>query len=85
MGDKSVVRCRACGQEHWTTKCPWKDTVLAGGKLPDDKKGGPAPSSGKFQYIVVNFTLLSLNKTKLSTSEIYIDPELLNYSHIAGI
>ncbi|GJQ75773.1 eIF3-S4 [Trypoxylus dichotomus] len=47
LGDKSVVRCRACGQEHWTTKCPWKDTVLIGGKLPDDKKG-PAVSTGGF-------------------------------------
>ncbi|KAI4460793.1 eukaryotic translation initiation factor 3 subunit g [Holotrichia oblita] len=45
LGDKSVVRCRTCGQEHWTTKCPWKDTVLIGGKLPDDKKG-PAVTTG---------------------------------------
>ncbi|KRT80388.1 RNA binding protein [Oryctes borbonicus] len=45
LGDKSVVRCRACGQEHWTTKCPWKDTVLIGGKIPDDKKT-PAVSTG---------------------------------------
>lgn len=45
MGDKNVVKCRNCNGDHWTTKCPWKDTVLGGGKVPDDKKaplGGPA-------------------------------------------
>ncbi|XP_022917882.1 eukaryotic translation initiation factor 3 subunit G [Onthophagus taurus] len=38
MGEKTVVKCRTCSGDHWTTKCPWKDTVLAGGK-PDEKKG----------------------------------------------
>jgi translation initiation factor 3 subunit G len=42
MGDKGIVKCRNCNGEHWTSKCPYKDTVLAGGKVPDDKK----PSSG---------------------------------------
>ncbi|XP_066144280.1 eukaryotic translation initiation factor 3 subunit G-like isoform X1 [Euwallacea fornicatus] len=47
LGDKNVVKCRTCGGDHWTSKCPWKDTILAGGKLPDDKKpaatgAGPA-------------------------------------------
>ncbi|XP_076646015.1 eukaryotic translation initiation factor 3 subunit g1 [Halictus rubicundus] len=38
MGDKGVVKCRNCNGDHWTSKCPYKDTVLAGGKVPDDKK-----------------------------------------------
>ncbi|CAH1170706.1 unnamed protein product [Phaedon cochleariae] len=38
MGDKNVVKCRTCNGDHWTSKCPWKDTMLAGGKVPDDKK-----------------------------------------------
>ncbi|XP_012288607.1 eukaryotic translation initiation factor 3 subunit G [Orussus abietinus] len=38
MGDKGIVKCRNCNGEHWTSKCPYKDTVLAGGKVPDDKK-----------------------------------------------
>jgi len=46
MGEKGVVKCRKCLGEHWTTKCPFKDTVLPGGKLTDEKKpesmGGPA-------------------------------------------
>lgn len=42
LGDKNVVKCRTCSGDHWTSKCPWKDTILAGGK-PDDKK---APTSG---------------------------------------
>ncbi|KAI4500367.1 hypothetical protein M0802_004329 [Mischocyttarus mexicanus] len=44
MGDKGVVKCRNCNGDHWTSKCPYKDTVLAGGKVPDDKKplAGPA-------------------------------------------
>lgn len=35
LGDKNVVKCRTCNGEHWTSKCPWKDTVLGG---PDEKK-----------------------------------------------
>lgn len=46
LGDKNVVKCRKCGGDHWTSKCPWKDTILAGGKLPDDKK--PAAPGGKY-------------------------------------
>ncbi|XP_076662953.1 eukaryotic translation initiation factor 3 subunit g1 [Andrena cerasifolii] len=48
MGDKGVVKCRNCNGDHWTTKCPYKDTVLAGGKVPDDKKplaNAAAPST----------------------------------------
>ncbi|XP_076289980.1 eukaryotic translation initiation factor 3 subunit G-like [Lasioglossum baleicum] len=44
MGDKGVVKCRNCNGDHWTSKCPYKDTVLAGGKVPDDKK--PLISAG---------------------------------------
>lgn len=38
MGDKGVVKCRNCNGDHWTSKCPFKDTVLAGGgesKMPN--------------------------------------------------
>jgi len=38
IGDKNVVKCRTCSGDHWTSKCPWKDTMLVGGKVPDDKK-----------------------------------------------
>ncbi|KAL1494909.1 hypothetical protein ABEB36_010421 [Hypothenemus hampei] len=61
LGDKNVVKCRTCGGDHWTTKCPWKDTILAGGKLPDDKKpnqvvgqSGPGveiPKPGGSKYV----------------------------------
>ncbi|EFA10249.1 eukaryotic translation initiation factor 3 subunit G [Tribolium castaneum] len=44
LGDKNVVKCRTCSGDHWTSKCPWKDTMLAGGKVPDDKKGPAVPS-----------------------------------------
>lgn len=46
LGDKNVVKCRTCNGDHWTSMCPWKDTLLAGGKVPDDKKV-PAASGGK--------------------------------------
>ncbi|XP_014599892.1 PREDICTED: eukaryotic translation initiation factor 3 subunit G [Polistes canadensis] len=44
MGDKGVVKCRNCNGDHWTSKCPYKDTVLAGGKVPDDKKPLVSPT-----------------------------------------
>lgn len=49
MGDKNVVKCRTCNGDHWTSKCPWKDTMLVGGKVPDDKKG-PGVSGGNSMY-----------------------------------
>lgn len=45
MGDKGVVKCRNCNGDHWTSKCPYKDTVLAGGKVPDDKKPAVTPGN----------------------------------------
>ncbi|XP_044018545.1 eukaryotic translation initiation factor 3 subunit G-like [Aphidius gifuensis] len=41
--DKAIVKCRNCNGDHWTSKCPYKDTVLAGGKVPDDKKPPSGP------------------------------------------
>ena len=31
MAGKGVVKCRNCNGDHWTSKCPFKDTVLVGG------------------------------------------------------
>lgn len=55
MGDKQVVKCRTCSGDHWTSKCPWKDTVLAGGKADDKKTVGSTP--GKFSYFVIFYSL----------------------------
>ncbi|KAG8225322.1 hypothetical protein J437_LFUL001937 [Ladona fulva] len=41
--DQGVVKCRYCKGDHWTTKCPYKDT--AAGMLPDDKGPGISLSS----------------------------------------
>lgn len=40
--DQGVVKCRYCKGDHWTTKCPYKDT--AAGMLPDEK--GPGVTLG---------------------------------------
>ncbi|XP_044742689.1 eukaryotic translation initiation factor 3 subunit G-like isoform X2 [Chrysoperla carnea] len=45
LGDKGAVKCRTCNGDHWTTKCPYKDTQYVGGKLPDEKKAAPNASS----------------------------------------
>lgn len=45
MGDKGVVKCRNCNGDHWTSKCPYKDTILCGGKVPDDKKPAAAAAA----------------------------------------
>ncbi|KAF5306159.1 hypothetical protein FQR65_LT07435 [Abscondita terminalis] len=49
MGDKTVVKCRTCNGEHWTSKCPWKDTSLASAKTVDGEKkaGAPPPLPGE--------------------------------------
>ncbi|XP_050301511.1 eukaryotic translation initiation factor 3 subunit G-like [Anthonomus grandis grandis] len=46
-GVKNAFKCRTCGGDHWTTKCPWKDTMYAGGKIPDDKKPAPVAEPTK--------------------------------------
>jgi len=47
MGDKGVVKCRNCSGDHWTSKCPFKDTVLGGSaKITDDKKPVAPVGSG---------------------------------------
>jgi len=45
LGDKNVVKCRNCNGDHWTSKCPWKDTVLGSNKLPDGDKKATTPSA----------------------------------------
>ena len=32
MGEKGIVKCRNCNGDHWTSKCPFKDTVLGARK-----------------------------------------------------
>ncbi|KAJ8881811.1 hypothetical protein PR048_018297 [Dryococelus australis] len=45
MGDK-LVKCRKCNGDHWTTKCPFRDTELPSGKILDDKKPSGVTSMG---------------------------------------
>ncbi|XP_075231185.1 eukaryotic translation initiation factor 3 subunit G-like [Lycorma delicatula] len=42
MGEKGGVKCRTCNGDHWTTRCPYKETRMVLGK-PDDKKVPPVP------------------------------------------
>ncbi|XP_065173326.1 eukaryotic translation initiation factor 3 subunit G-like [Atheta coriaria] len=46
LGDKNVVKCRNCQGDHWTSKCPWKDTVLAGGAKPGELKPSAPGAAG---------------------------------------
>lgn len=48
MGEKAAFKCRNCNGEHWTSKCPWRDTVLGGGKVTEDKKITGAGGSGMY-------------------------------------
>lgn len=52
LGDKNVVKCRTCGGDHWTSKCPWKDTVLAGGKTLEDKKSAVSGINYNLYFIL---------------------------------
>lgn len=52
MGDKNVVKCRTCNGDHWTSKCPWKDTILVGGKAPDEKKLSAVTNPGGKLYLI---------------------------------
>ena len=43
-----IVSCRICKGDHWTTKCPYKDTLAPAQENTDpDKEGeGGAPAAG---------------------------------------
>ncbi len=55
--NKGVVKCRICKEDHWTTNCPYKDTLgplrdsLAGKEVSEEgaasgAEGGPGASGG---------------------------------------
>lgn len=67
MDNKAIVKCRNCNGDHWTSKCPYKDTVLAGGKVPDDKKPSAGPGG------VANATADSAGKAQGGK---YVPPSL---------
>ena len=42
---KGLVKCRICKEDHWTTQCPYKDTLLPVQEAlntAEEKKAGPA-------------------------------------------
>lgn len=54
---KGVVKCRICKEDHWTTQCPYKDTLgplkdslstlePGGGELSSASSSAPAPTVG---------------------------------------
>lgn len=51
-GSSSIVKCRVCKGDHWTTKCPYKDSLQPLKDIEDKEKGkdgvdaGPAASEG---------------------------------------
>lgn len=50
-GNKGVVKCRICKEDHWTTNCPYKDTLgplrdSLAGKTDEDKIGEEGGAAG---------------------------------------
>lgn len=43
--DQGVVKCRTCKGDHWTTKCPYKDSMALANKNAEEKKPIPGTSS----------------------------------------
>jgi len=58
LKDKKV-KCRICNGEHFTARCPFKDTMAPVGEEPADVAAGPADTaegpgglgSGKSSYV----------------------------------
>lgn len=42
LTDKSVVKCRNCGMDHWTLKCPYKEKL----DVLKERDGGAGNSAG---------------------------------------
>lgn len=46
---KGIVKCRICKEDHWTTQCPYKDTLLPVQEAlnkAEEKKAGAVPPVG---------------------------------------
>ncbi|KAL8562417.1 hypothetical protein ACOMHN_066131 [Nucella lapillus] len=47
LKNQKIVQCRICKGDHWTTKCPYKDTLAPlQEKLSEDKPSEAPPTSG---------------------------------------
>jgi translation initiation factor 3 subunit G len=51
LGKDTSIKCRICGGEHWTSKCPYKDTMAPEGELEpglstDEPSASGAPIGG---------------------------------------
>ena len=76
MADKTV-KCRLCLGDHWTLKCPYKDTGIVGGKLVEQEKKAAQPavdpkadlgeSFFKFYNIVSYFILFTIINQNIFT------------------
>ena len=77
MGDEGTVKCSYCSGDHWMTKCPFKDMLLAAGELNEKKKSeGLGPSS-------MGAGMLSDDKSKPQNDK-YIPPSLRDWGNKKG-
>ncbi|XP_006818420.1 eukaryotic translation initiation factor 3 subunit G-like [Saccoglossus kowalevskii] len=47
LGQQRIVQCRVCKGDHWTTKCPYKDTLEPLQKEEEDKTKAAKPEPPK--------------------------------------
>ena len=67
LKDKKV-KCRICNGEHFTARCPFKDTMAPVGEEPADVAAGPADTaegpgglgSGKSSYVPLIYEMAVL-------------------------
>ncbi|KAK6617940.1 hypothetical protein RUM43_014169 [Polyplax serrata] len=71
LGEKGVVKCRTCNGEHWTTKCPFKDTGYVPGGKPELGSLGPSAIGLDKGSLLGN----QMDEKKTSSSK-YIPPSL---------
>ena len=46
-----MVQCRICKGDHWTTQCPYKDSLAGGGGLVDNENGEYSVAEICFSYL----------------------------------
>ncbi|XP_014206686.1 eukaryotic translation initiation factor 3 subunit G-like [Copidosoma floridanum] len=70
MGDTGVIRCRHCTQAHWTSKCPYRDTI----SMDNDKKpmvlNEETGKSQVLKYVPPNMRNIGNNSDDLKQQEV---------------
>ena len=74
-GNRGVVKCRICKEDHWTTNCPYKDTL---GPMRDALAAG----TGLYKFVLLQFRVMNRESSDIILNVFLIDSSLSNENEL---